>query len=351
MARLRIGYSPISAGLTAPGDRRRVAYWAKSRNHYLTTNLDERLDLIIASVNSDFNAGAFVSTGKPLIFDLVDAYLSPSSNLNDCIRGTAKFVFGDISRPLKPFSHSIGDFCARANAVICSSQEQELLIQKYNSNTHIILDSHHEIPFLAPRESKSIKNGGSEILWEGQAATLNGLKQVKQALEKLKSSENISLNLVTDQKLYRLLGRFLPKNTEALVARELPLLKEAVRIYPWSVDNLVFKAKSSNVAIIPIDLRVPMNNLKPENRLLIMWRLGLPCLTSPSPAYIRVSNGAGVDAICEDENDWLVKIQRLITDANYSENQVRLGQLYLKKYHSENSLLKKWDNVVESVLK
>jgi len=90
--------------------------------------------------------------------------------------------------------------------------------------------------------------------------------------------------------------------------------------------------------------------LKPENRLLIMWRLGLPCLTTASPAYVRVSKIAGVNAICEKPQDWLDSFNRIITDQSFAQKEVLLGQNYLHEFHSREILLRKWDTAFESVI-
>jgi hypothetical protein len=93
-----------------------------------------------------------------------------------------------------------------------------------------------------------------------------------------------------------------------------------------------------------------MQKLKPENRLLLMWRLGVPCLTSPSPAYQRVADAAGVDILCESSEIWLSKLEELIHNPNHALQEVLRGQNYLSKMHTRQILLNKWDQVFESVL-
>lgn len=102
--------------------------------------------------------------------------------------------------------------------------------------------------------------------------------------------------------------------------------------------------------MIPIDLTVPMQKLKPENRLLIMWRLGLPCLTSPSPAYTRVSNIAGVKAVCDSPDAWLENFSNLLSNPTFAYEEVLRGQNYLRENHNRELLLDKWDQAIESVI-
>ena len=102
--------------------------------------------------------------------------------------------------------------------------------------------------------------------------------------------------------------------------------------------------------MIPIDLTIPMQKLKPENRLLIMWRLGIPCLTSPSPSYMRVARKAGVTAFCLTPEIWLENFNRLLSDPVFAREEVLRGQAYLYEYHNREGLLVKWDQVFESVV-
>jgi hypothetical protein len=81
-----------------------------------------------------------------------------------------------------------------------------------------------------------------------------------------------------------------------------------------------------------------------------MWRLGLPCLTSATSAYARVADLAGADVVCKNNEDWIRNINMLLTDTEYAYNQVIKGQDYVKKYHDENTILKKWDDAVEFAL-
>jgi hypothetical protein len=102
--------------------------------------------------------------------------------------------------------------------------------------------------------------------------------------------------------------------------------------------------------MIPINLAIPMQRLKPENRLLIMWRLGLPCLTSPSAAYARVAQDAEAKVICNTLEEWQENFEQLLKDPVFAKNQIARGQNYIHEHHSQRILLKKWDEAIESVL-
>jgi hypothetical protein len=284
----------------------------------------------------------------PLIFDLVDAYLSPRNSHEDFARGVAKSATGQISGKIRPFSHHVRDFCVMSKAVICSSTEQRQLIQPYNLNTHIILDSHEEIPFVEFGDPS--RKYGHRILWEGQPATIGGIGLISAAIATLAQTNNLSLSFVTDEMYFEIMNKFCRRSTLALLKNHLGILANDAKVIPWSPFNLVSSAMLSNLAIIPIDTSVPIQRLKPENRLLIMWRLGLPCLTSDSPAYARVSTEVETITVCRNLDEWYQNALLLLSEPDLARNQVIKGQDYLRQTHSKDSLLKKWDLVFDSAM-
>ena len=234
--------------------------------------------------------------------------------------------------------------------MICSSIEQEKVITPYNQNTHVILDSHDEIPVLKPLHPNQMNSRELRILWEGQPATIRGVQQISSVLAQLSRSSNLHIDFVTDRNYYQFLGTHFERNTLTLLNRDLKEIHDKIRIIPWSPTNLVETAKNSTAAMIPIDLSVPMQRLKPENRLLIMWRLGLPSLCSSSPAYIRVSDLAGTKSTCKNERDWHVKFSNLLSDPIFAYDEIVRGQNYLREFHSKSVLLSKWDLAFKSVM-
>ena len=350
MRKLKVGYWPLSQSMNSAGDRRRLVFWATARGHTIVTDLNERVDIVVASENSDFNSSFFSKTRTPIIFDLVDAYLSPLNTYDDYARGIAKKASRQISGGIKPFSRHISDFCEQASAVICSSIEQEEIIKKYNPNIHVILDSHDEIPYIDAKIPKTSISSGHRILWEGQPATIRGVGKISSVLSRLLLCNSLEIDFVTDEKYFKFLNKYAEKDTFDLLKKDLSKIASSINILPWTPENLLARAKDCTIAMIPIDLTVPMQRLKPENRLLIMWRLGLPCLTSSSPAYTRVAEKAGVTVVCEDLDTWVENFQHVLDDPIFAQEEAVRGQSYLLENHTRAILLKKWDKVIESVI-
>ena len=350
LRKLKIGYLPISDNLCSAGDRRRLIFWANSRGHEIVTNIDQSVDLIVATVNSNFNSSCFQKKNVPLVFDLVDAYLSPLNTFDDFGRGFAKKLSGQIGGIVKPFSHHIKEFCGLSNAVICSSPEQKLLIDPYNPNTHAILDSHDEIEFIDPVKERIQISKNRKLLWEGQPATIRGIREIYPVLSEFAVENDLNFDFVTDVNYFQFLNKYVQRSTFKLLKKDLHGLSSRANVIPWSPNNLVNSSRKSFAAIIPIDVSIPMQRLKPENRLLIMWRLGLPCLTSPTPAYERVANQARTLTVCNNSSEWSEVLNQILNDPDFAFSQIEAGQNYVRENHTKSQLLKKWDFAIDSVM-
>jgi hypothetical protein len=346
--RLRIGYVPYSSDLSHPGDRRRIVFWAKYRGHKIVTDLDQKFDVLLLSERADLGRFSKAYAGVPVVFDLIDGYLTQQSLINDWSRGVLKVTSGQLSGGIRPFSSFVKNLCAASNAVICSSQEQKEMISEYSDNVHIILDSHNEIPMRPFKHSMGTKP--RTLLWEGMPATIGGLKQLDATFSELQISVGFTLELVTDLNYFLLLGKYIKKDTDSLIRENLGRNYPNTNLTSWSVPNLLSAADKAHAALIPINLNNSLQSLKPENRLLIMWRLGIPCLTSSSRSYSRVSRLADTDSCCENTTEWLLRLEKVLSDDLYAAEMVSKGQHYLNTFHTSEVLLAKWDKAFESIL-
>jgi hypothetical protein len=102
--------------------------------------------------------------------------------------------------------------------------------------------------------------------------------------------------------------------------------------------------------VLPVDLSKRVQLLKPENRLLIMFRLGLPCLTSNLASYKRVESSMKIKVTCDSDEDWLTSIRKFRENPDLMEEQVKNGQRYLLENHTEEILFSKWDQAIESLV-
>lgn len=340
MRRLRIGLFPFSSNFSHPADRRRIVSWAHSRNHDLLIGESRNVDLLFITEGSDFLELSRIK-GPPKVFDLIDGYLNPQWISLDLIRGTSKSILRQHKTYPRTYSSIVKETCSRVELVICSSPEQMETITPHNTNVRVILDNHSEFPFVRYQKGS---DSDFSFFWEGTSHTLRGL-------EKLIASVNLGntkVNIVTDPIHPRFLGKYFKEDVVERLNKRLG--EESFQFLNWSVDNVISASKRSSLAILPIDLSDRIQVLKPENRILIMFRLGLPCLASDLKSYQRIEKALNAKVTCSSNEDWLTSIEEFRSNPELLEEQVTKGQRYLLENHTEEILNSKWDEAIECLV-
>jgi glycosyltransferase involved in cell wall biosynthesis len=349
MRPLRIGYSPNSASLTHPADRRRIVYWAKERGHEIVLDLEANYDVLVLSERADLTRYSSERKQSPVIIDLVDGYLGHEDLWRDWLRGCGKVLTGQNSGTPRPYRKIVGEACQLAQAVVCETLEQRETILPYCRNTHAILDFHEEFPML-PFSAKSEIRNYPALLWEGLPFTAKGLLLLEEAFSEILKTKSISLEMVTDLNYPAFLGKYFYQPTNKIIGEIPTKLGENFNLTKWTLEHVVEAAMRSHISVLPLDPHGTLNPLKAENRLLMMWRLGLPVVASPSLAYSRVMREIGINGICQDPNEWLIKISTLMDSIELRKESVEKGQQYIRDTHSKEKVLTAWDTLFESVL-
>jgi hypothetical protein len=349
MSKLKIGYIPNTVNLGHPADRRRLVYWANMRGHEIIQDLNRKHDVLILSGRANLTRWAKMESRSPLILDLVDGYLGEEPLWRDLVRGTGKVITGHNSGTLRPYRKIVSEACQLAQAVVCSTIEQKETIIPFCTNTHTILDFHEEFPML-PFNRDLQSESFPKLMWEGLPFTAKGLLLLESSLVKIRESNTISLEVVTDLEYPLFLGKYFSQSTAKILGDIPKILGVNFKLTKWGLEAVIEAAKKSHIAILPLDPFGTLNPLKPENRLLMMWRMGLPTLTSPSLAYLRVMSETQVNGICHSSKDWHEKLIKLMESVELRQESVEKGQQYIRDKHSKEILLNSWDKVFESVL-
>lgn len=332
-----------------PVDRRRLIYWANKRGHQVVTDLSQKIDVLVLSSRSDLTSWSRKTNRPPLILDLVDGYLGSEHLWRDWVRGAGKVLTGQVSGFPRPYREIISEACALSQAVICETVEQKSTILPFCKNVHSILDFHEEFPILSFIE-RDLDANFPTLMWEGLPFTAKGLLQLREAFNALSENSKISLEMVTDLTYPLFLGKYFYQNTEKILEDIPKILGENFHLNKWSLDTVVNTAQKSHLSVLPLDPLGTLNPLKAENRLLMMWRVGLPVLTSPSLAYSRVMANTKLDGICSTPAEWREKITQMVESPEIRKESVERGQQYIRDTHSEALVLEAWDNLFESVL-
>jgi hypothetical protein len=309
LADARIGFDGYSSDYSGPGDRRRFAAYARQLGlAYDRPRLDSDHDVIIITQNSDLPGWIARKRrdGKrcpPLIMDLVDSYFEQKRLDERILKGVGRYVEGRDSILSADFRETLKRACAAVDGIWCSTPEQRETIRQYNSNVEVSFDwIDDELP--APK-SDYAREGRLKLVWEGQAGTLFSMKTIIDALNEV--SDLIELHVVTDPSTPRWYGR-LGKLTPQEMLKD---LRCPVRHSVWRKSDFAGHIVAADLALAPMDLRHPMVAGKPENKLVLLWKLGMPVLTGATIAYRRAMAAAGLDMVCESPADWIDKIRSL----------------------------------------
>ncbi len=341
MKRLRIGLFPYSANLTHPADRRRIVSWARAKGHTLLVGESKDVDFILISEGVDF-IGLSKTSGPPKIFDLIDGYLAKQDFHNDLIRGVTKSLIRQHHTFPRSYTSMIAETCRKVDLVICSSVEQKSTILPHNQNVHTILDNHSEFPLRPYQPNKA--NSKPLFFWEGTTHTLGGLEQLSEVLQNL----TYKFSIVTDTNHPSILGKYFNQDVKNRLKKSLH--GHNFQFHPWSIQEVIARSSEAHLALVPVDLDSGIQRLKPENRLLIMFRLGVPCLTSAISSYKRVESILKTKVTCESPQDWNSAINHFLFDQELAAHQVAQGQKYLKEQHNEDLLFDKWDKAISSLI-
>jgi hypothetical protein len=343
-----IGYEGYSPGNSGIADRRRVLFWASIRGHAVVSSRDPNADVVVVTSSGDLGYWARTKTSKPIVIDVVDGLIGEQSRSKDLFRGVGYWGTRRSSN-LLPCSYRqlILEVARRSSKVVCSSPEQVTEWAKFQIKATDILDIHEEIPLLEhPRASTEMNP--IEMFWEGLPATLGSMSVLKHFFE-CNLDKNFKLNILTNLNSFKYMNKYKKVDLDLVLRRQLQHSNLEINKVQWSPQMLIEYSRRSKFGVIPIFDLKGYSHLKAENRLLIMWRLGLPVLTSPLQSYSRVMRAAEIDGICTNSTDWTVKLERLSYSADLRDEFIQKSRNYLEVNHRTEDVLEKWDFVLGNV--
>jgi glycosyltransferase involved in cell wall biosynthesis len=341
----RIGYSPLSSNFTHPADLRRFVGYARARNlPFEIARPDERYDLVVLSEIADVTRWSQYQGGK-IVFDFIDSYLAiPRSDPKQFLRGLAWYANGRHSNLRFDFKGAMQAMCARADAVVCTTDDQKSDIGAFCSNVHIILDIHDNV--VRNRKQDYAAGTPFNLVWEGLPSNISQLNAISPVLREISKRRPIVLNIVTDPDRPGAVPG-LPRINSADVARD---VFDNVVLHPWDAATLSQIVTRCDAAIIPIFTADPLTRGKPGNKLALLWRMGMPVVTSATPSYRHMQKAAGtIDLACDNGADWTAALERLMTDEASRREAGERGYTYVTEHLNTAKLLTLWDNVFTSL--
>jgi len=345
--KININLDVFKTYVKEPGARRRILYYLKNRNKkYQIVNNSKLSNLVYLTQNSDLSNIKFLRN-KYYVFDFVDSYLSiPFWDLKGFFRGIGKFFIGQHKKLKINYTKTLVECCKKSDLVICSSDEQRSVILEYNPNVHPILDFNDDYS----RETKENYLLGKKIkiVWEGLPENLVQLKQVKLALEKLSQEFNIELVVITDGYYYKYFKSILKIDTKKYLKKILGK-NISFKHVDWKIDSYYKEVIKTDFVIIPINLADRLVAGKPENKLLHLWKLKMPVITTETIAYKRTMKNAGLKDYAKNDHNFYKLCKNFIINKRLRVNNAKKGFIYSSNFYNNKRLLEKWDNAFKII--
>lgn len=343
---IRICYLPNDITLKAPGDRRRFVYYAKQKKINFDTKIKKKqYQLIYITYGSNlFKIGQYLKKNPQtkLIFEMVDANLSQGKWIN-FLKGFGRFLLGKESKIYLDYREPLKKIIRRCHAVVCSSESQLKIIKKLNNNSFVLLDFfENEI-----KQKKKVwllsKKKTIRLFWEGMIYNLKHLLIFNEIYKYL--DFNIHIVIVTDLKKSLFLG--LINFDSKKISKN---FKFSFEIHEWRKVEIYKIAMKCDIGIIPIDLDNIYSSYKPENKLVFMWKLGLPVVTSSTQAYKKTMKLAKINMYAKDAVDW-IKVLNNFYKFNHKKrlDYKKKVEILIKKNYSKQKLIDDWSNIFKSV--
>ena len=348
----RLGYVPHSADFSSSTDRRRFVHYAKNRGvNFEIAKPENEYDIVfVTHGTSDLTLWSKYDKSKAIvIYELIDSYLAiPRLSFYGLFRGVVKYLSGQHKYCVFNYKKSIELMCRRADVVICSTKEQKDFIEQYCENVYIILDVKSMYDNHKKVEQSQSTSSVLNIAWEGLPHNIKSFAVIREALSILSKQYQIHLHLITALKYKQYMNKYLTKHTVNEVKKHIGI--NNVHLYDWNELTVSLISSACDFAVIPINSNDPMDNGKPEDKLLNFWLMGLPTVVSETPAHLRAMSAAGLSMSCLGTNDWVNAI-RNIADNEINRNQAaKKGFNYASRVNSEEKIMSLWDNMFSSVI-
>jgi len=348
----KVGYFPATLDLTAPSDRRRFPYYAKTRGipfDIIDNDPKQAYDVIVLHQKADISHWSKLPrAGTRLVYDAIDSYvMTNAQSFKGMLRGVWKFAIRQHRNLVFSYRQAVLDMCGRADAVVCSTEEQKSAILPACKNVHIVLD-------VQSRDFTSVKSDYAagtpfNFVWEGLASSGVPWALFREILEPISKRRPIALHVVTDLVYHRYGDVFYKCHTSDDAKKICGDFASNIFLYQWNPLALSKAATGADLALLPIDLDIAYQRGRPENKLLLFWRMGVPAITSATPAHSRAMARAGLEMTCATVEEWRAMVERYMDDHAAREAGGRKGMEAARTIYSEERMLQGWDEVFASL--
>lgn len=351
LGNLTVGYTSYSRTRSHPGDRLRFPHFAAVQGFpLLEAKPGGDYDLVVITQAADIAAWSRLprGAGRPrLIYDLIDSYLNVGffNSPREIFRGVGKFVVGQSSSLVLDFRKATMAMCRRADAVVCSTPEQAAVLRQYNPCVSPILD--FTSVMATDRKTNYAAGNPFRIVWQGRGSNAHTLGVIAEPLRALASERPIEVHLVTELDYPTMLGHYGRQSTVREVRR---LLRGVPTFFhEWNEVMLGRVATACDLAVLPLPSSRFSNRMywhKPENRLCLFWRMGVPVIASATPSHVRTMRDAQQDNYCSTTSEWTERLLLLASEEKLRRLAGEGGRQWVEATWSDEQLLARWESAL-----
>jgi glycosyltransferase involved in cell wall biosynthesis len=343
---MRIGYAPYDHSLQAPGDRKRFVAWAEDRQAPFEVVDAPRagIDVAVVCTVADLTRWRNAPRSAKIVYDITDDYLAlPEAGLKNRARGVVKFLSGELSRPTLRYGRLMAEMCRRADVVVCTSEDQRRRVRDLgHRDVRIILDCYDAESMGIKRDYRG--SGQSTLAWEGLPFNVDTLELLRDPIAALPPALQPTVHVATQPTFHPYARRFGRRSAQTIAQRALPNVP--IVVHAWNRTTIPRIVAACDVAVIPLPLEDPFARSKSAQKLVGLWAMGMPVVTSATPAYTDAMEAAGLDFACTTTDDWERALTALLSDEQARRDAGAAGQAYVAAHASREIMLTRWDEVL-----
>jgi len=346
-----VGCIPNSADFSHPADRRRyLFYFNKAGVNYEYAVYKKHYDIVHIAINADLGMWcnyrhAQLRAGKKVrvIFDLSDFYFG-ADTINDFARSLYHFAVGRSSTVSISYKATLLRMVAGSDIVLCGSIEQKKFLDQYHSNVVVVRDYFGSEGLTVKKQYGLSRRGELNVFWEGFA---HGNKRIFEMLRNILNNVanyKVRVHIVTDPTYCRVGSKHLCQPTYSVLKKVFIHSNVSFHLYDWNSVTFSAIASACDLALIPLPDEPQLWN-KPENKLLLLWTVGLPTITSSTPAYSRVMRSVGGGYTCGNIEEWGRQIEELASSEELRIKHMTAALGYLNEHCADDVLLRAWAEI------
>jgi hypothetical protein len=346
---MRVGVIPNAPDFDHPADRRRYMFYFRRKGiDFETADPSKFYDAVYISLTADLNEWRRYKALHPrslVVLDLSDSYLVAGA-VSDTLRSIFHY-FSRRTRTLRwSYKRTLLEMMAASDVILCGSEEQKGMLGKLHPNVHVMRDF-YGLDLSARKLSYHLSSPRTlNVLWEGFAhGNVRAFEMLRDLLATV-DGFRVKAHIVTDSRYCRFGGGHLCKATYQVLEQVFRGSRVGFHLYDWNALTFSAIATRCDLAVIPVQ-DDPIAQSKPENKLLLMWSMGLPVVTSNTASYARVMKSVGADLACAHLADWREKIGQLASSEEFRVSHMQAAARYVADHCSEDAISKTWDSVFQ----